>query len=131
MKGNPYSVSEIKNILHLYYNKGMSAKNVSKITGRTTSAIENVVLRHKDMIPDKDYQLSVIMSDKNQKIVNELTDKSKNEQTEPVTTEKVEHTTLTPREMIKALYDLGYRIKNNDLVVLVEKAVNIKDIING
>ena len=38
---------------------------------------------------------------------------------------------FTPREMIKYLYSLGYRIKNNELVVLEERKVNLLDIINN
>lgn len=39
--------------------------------------------------------------------------------------------TMTPREMIKALYDQGYRIENNQLVCYVHTPVNVRDIVNG
>lgn len=35
------------------------------------------------------------------------------------------------REMIKYLYNLGYRIEDNRLVCYVKQTVNVKDIING
>ena len=35
----------------------------------------------------------------------------------------------TPREMIKALYERGYRIRNNELYVIREEKVNLYDII--
>lgn len=38
---------------------------------------------------------------------------------------------FTPRELIKRLHDLGYRIKNNKLVQIREIEVNLKDIINN
>ena len=36
---------------------------------------------------------------------------------------------MSPREMIKALYDMGYRIENNQLVCYVKQRVNLSDII--
>ena len=38
---------------------------------------------------------------------------------------------MSPREMIKKLYDLGYRIENNQLVCYVRQKVNMEDIISG
>lgn len=38
---------------------------------------------------------------------------------------------MTPREMIKALYDMGYRIEGNKLVLVMRKEVKLSDIING
>ena len=38
---------------------------------------------------------------------------------------------LTPRERIKKLYDLGYRIKDNKLVFIQAVEVKLQDIING
>lgn len=36
---------------------------------------------------------------------------------------------MTPRDMIKALYDMGYRIENNQLVCYVKQVVKVSDII--
>lgn len=36
-----------------------------------------------------------------------------------------------PRDIIKHLYKLGYRIENNKLVCMVKQTVNMRDIING
>jgi len=38
---------------------------------------------------------------------------------------------MSPREMIKRLYDMGYRIEDNQLVCYVKKTVKIQDIIMG
>lgn len=38
---------------------------------------------------------------------------------------------MTPREMIKHLYNLGYRIENNQLVCYTKNVVKIQDIIHG
>lgn len=40
-----------------------------------------------------------------------------------------ENTELSPREMIKRLYDMGYRIENNQLVCYQKTVVKIQDII--
>ena len=37
---------------------------------------------------------------------------------------------MSPREMIKALYDMGYRIENNQLVCYVKQTVKMQDIIH-
>ena len=37
---------------------------------------------------------------------------------------------LTPREMIKKLYDMGYRIENNHLVYIQKVVVKMSDILN-
>lgn len=37
---------------------------------------------------------------------------------------------MTPREMIRKLYEMGYRIENNQLVCYVKQKVNMKDIIS-
>ena len=49
----------------------------------------------------------------------------------PVKTNTPIEKEITPREMIKRLYDLGYRIMDNMLVVLVPQPVKLNDIING
>ena len=38
---------------------------------------------------------------------------------------------FTPREIIKHMYKLGYRIENNQHVCIVKQVVNLKDVING
>lgn len=61
--------------------------------------------------------------------------KSKNVLEEPVKKKneqkKMGDFPMTPREMIAALYGLGYRIENNQLVCYQKITVNVKDIIKG
>ena len=38
---------------------------------------------------------------------------------------------MTPREMIKALYDLGYRIEDNELVCYQRQVVKLGDVVNN
>lgn len=42
---------------------------------------------------------------------------------------KLQLSDFEPREMIKYLYNLGYRIKNNKLVFVTEKVVNMKAVL--
>lgn len=62
----------------------------------------------------------------------EILEKSKPEKKESKMVLKTirEKEKLTPREMIKSLYDLGYRIENNQLVCYVRQTVNMKDILS-
>lgn len=45
--------------------------------------------------------------------------------TQPVSQPK----TMSPRDMIKKLYDMGYRIEDNRLVCYVKQTVKLSDII--
>ena len=38
---------------------------------------------------------------------------------------------MTPREMIKKLYDMGYRIENNQLVCITRNVIKLNDILSG
>ena len=51
----------------------------------------------------------------------------------PVTVSPREKTLsdFDPRDMIRHLYNMGYRIENNILVCIVRQKVNIKDILEG
>jgi hypothetical protein len=132
MNGKPYSDDELKTILHLYYNENKLAKDVARVVGRSYKAVQNVVKRYKSMVPEKNYVSKMTIAVDAKKPAVEVVQVE-----EPVTVVKPSskyvtvHTEMSPREMIKHLYSLGYRIKNNELVVLVEQKVNIKDIING
>lgn len=127
MNGRPYSVDELKTILHLYYNKNKTIKQVATATGRSMKAIQNVVHRNKSMVPDKNYVIPIPTKEE----IVDLFEKSSSPVEKKPAVEQPKQIQLSPREMIKHLYSLGYRIKNNELVVLVEQKVNIKDIING
>lgn len=49
----------------------------------------------------------------------------------PLVQRPVSLSDFTPREIIKHMYKLGYRIENNQLVCIVKQVVNLKDVING
>lgn len=131
MNGRPYSEDELKTILHLYYNKNNTLKQVAAATGRSVKAIQNTVHRNKDMVPDKNYVIPILTSVENKGKIESLLARSSSPVEQKPAVEQPKQVQLSPREMIKHLYSLGYRIKNNELVVLVEQKVNIKDIING
>ena len=140
-----YSKSQIREILDMHYNKGMKIKEIAEKIGRTPKAVGNACSRYKDMVPGLKTTTPIQTSKKNQEKIDELLKRS-NEVN--ITAEEMQKTadeaiadfygkqqkpkvTMTPREMIKHLYTLGYRIKDNQLIVLVEQKVNLKDIING
>lgn len=135
MRGPAYTLNEKKAIVHFYYNNGMTAKQIAKITGRTADGISNLVRRYKDLIPPKDYVPTVFTTKENEDKIKELLEKSEESKVSKqhnISEEAKTTPQLSPREMIKHLYSIGYRIKDNGLVVLVEQPVNIKDIIiNG
>ena len=140
-----YTTTEIKNILDMRYNKRMKFDAIAEAIGRTPKSVEDACHRHKNRFPEFKFTAPIRTSKKNQEKIEELLKRS--EEVE-VATEEMQIAadsalenfygkqykptpTMTPREMIKHLYTLGYRIKNNELVVLVEQKVNIKDIIHG
>ena len=140
-----YTTIEIKKILDMRYNKGMKFDAIAEIIGRTSKSVEDACHRHKNRFPEFKSTVPIQTSKKNRQKIEELLKRSEEAD---VATEEMQIAadgalenfygkqykptpTMTPREMIKHLYTLGYRIKNNELVVLVEQRVNIKDIING
>ena len=110
----PYTTTEIADICRLYYEDNMTAKEVAEMTGRSLSAIKQVVMRNRD----KYIEYDELLPTKPAEVVAPPSEPSKPAK-------------MTPREMIKALYDMGYRIENNQLVCYVKQAVKIQDIING
>jgi len=130
MNGKPYSTSEIKNILDMHYNKRMKIKEIAKIVGRTPKSVGNACHRYRDMVPST---TPIQTFKKNEEMIKELLNRPETTVVEekPVVEVKPKSTQMSPREMIKHLYSLGYRIKDNQLIVLVEQKVNLKDIING
>ena len=134
----PYTTDEIKTILDMY-NAGYKYKEISRKTGRSTAALSQLVYMEK-----KNSHYSNFIFSANKKKA-EL--KVGGVKVAEVLAEAVEQPKatgviasgpntgmpvleMTPREMIKKLYDLGYRIENNRLVCYVKQSVNLKDIIN-
>lgn len=102
----PYTAAEIADICNLYYNDEMTAAEIAEITGRTTSAIKQVVMKNRRDEKDAPPKENPVKIHENRE-------------------------QLTPREMIKALYDMGYRIENNQLICYQKQVVKLQDIINN
>ena len=98
---NTYSQEDLERIIDLHENQKLPYREIAKIMGRSHSSIVNFMGRQKG----------------NTSTIKKLSKKSLSD--------------YTPREMIKHLYNLGYRIENNGLVCIQKVSVNIKDIING
>lgn len=101
----PYTTTEVAEILQLY-DAGKTPAEIGEKMGRTRSAI---------------YQMIYNMRKGNNPVP--TPPHSENAPAPKPTS------TMTPREMIKALYDMGYRIENNQLVCYVKQVVKIKDVI--
>lgn len=98
---NTYSQEDLEKIIDLHENKKLNYHQIADIMGRSYSSIVNFLARQKG----------------NTATIKKLSQKSLSD--------------YTPREMIKHLYNLGYRIENNEIVCIQKVKVNIKDIING
>lgn len=93
--------------------RGKSVKEISEALGRTTHAISNALYYYTKL--NKKYVVKVYPSAEARAAGHG-----------PITLEARE---MTPREMIKALYDMGYRIENNQLVYYEKKIVKVGDIV--
>lgn len=158
-KNDIYTEEEIQHIVDLV-KKGYSYRRVSEMTGRTMGGVAQVMYKwrkkgadtpveqkkeEEKMVPLMVGGVKVGEAKVNsvetanhtvepEKFVKKLTKEEKENFTKSIIAPKpvVEKTaTLSPREMIKALYDQGYRIENNSLVCYVRTPVNVKDIIAG
>ena len=98
---NTYSQEDLEKIIDLHKNKKLSYRQIAEIMGRSHSSITNFMARQKG----------------NTFAIQKLSKRSLGD--------------YSSREMIKHLYNLGYRIENNGLVCIQKVTVNIKDIING
>ena len=140
-KHTDYTSDEIRQILDMRFNKKFTAKKIGIILNRTESAVQNVLHRYKckgmynpDTMEDKDSkQVSPAVEtlntpdDTKQRV--EVLLHRPDPEVKPMVIYQQEK--LTAREMIKKLYDMGYRIEDNELVCYVKQNVNVKDIING
>ena len=135
----PYTTDEIKTILDMY-NAGYKYKEISKKTGRSTAALSQLVYMEK-----KNSHYSNFIFSANKKKAELKVGGVKVAEVPESAIEKPNAAgviasgpdsgmpvlEMTPREMIKKLYDLGYRIENNKLVCIQKVVVKLNDIING
>ena len=112
MNGKPYTTSEIKNILDLFYNQKESVKDIAIATDRTEKAIFSAIARYKHMATSVVSEPN--MSKKAKELVDNLLKKdseteSRAEEVAPVKVEPLVRNNyiMAPRDMIKYLYSLG------------------------
>ena len=125
-----FKTTEIEEIKG-YLRDGLTYEEVGALMGRTHKSIENMATRMgwtNGRLGGNQLKSGRLPANRES-----LLDKR-----EPVVEKKeeapVKEKTLKDfpaREMIKYLYNLGYRIEDNKLVCYVKQAVNVKDIING
>ena len=111
----PFTPEENKQIETLF-DEGKTVKQIAEIVGRTAGAVGQQIFRMRKAAKE-----------------NDATPKEETKQigllrTDAPTVKLVE---MSPRQMIKKLYDLGYRIENNQLVCYTKNVVKIQDIIHG
>jgi IS30 family transposase len=99
-----YTVDDIQTISRMN-DEGHSAREIAEVLGRSAASVSVQIAKIR-----KGQRLNIGKAET------------------PVVTKVVE---MTPREMIKRLYNLGYRIENNTLVCYTKQVVKLNDIINA
>ena len=154
-RGKDYTTTELAEIKG-YLNDGRNYEEIAELMGRSKKSIENTVLRQgwtrgrfKDDNPNSQ-QWSKILENQTEPSIRfpEQTSEEPNKTTIVVTDEvkqivsemknaikPVKEKTLddfTPREIIKHMYKIGYRLRDpkNNLYCLQEHVINCLDIIN-
>ena len=138
-----YTKQENEVLLHMR-EQGVPFKQIAEALGRTEAALWMQYKKLKGENAEKKEEKTdlkvggVKVAEVNKSAVQETEtidtpfgkyNVSKEDKKEKVPTVIREKEKLTPREMIKSLYDLGYRIEDNKLVCYVRQQVNIKDIL--
>lgn len=113
----PYTQEELEQMREMR-KQGATYKEIADMFGRTENA---VMVKFSQMgwsvtNPSKAKRLQA----EQQKELTTVPDKL---------VRKLQLSDFEPREMIKYLYNLGYRIKNNKLVFVTEKVVNMKAVL--
>ena len=137
MYNKEYNTKEINQIIFMR-NQGKPWKEISKATGRSVNALSFKwnQLKNKGHVEDLNVggkkvgvTLAYSIEETPKPAVEAKPEPKPEVKQEPQ--QFVQTATMTPREMIKKLYDMGYRIEENKLVCYVKQTVNVKDIING
>ncbi len=129
--GKAYTDVEIAEIKS-YLKDGCNNSEIAELTGRSLKAIQQLVLRMgwtHGRFNEEPKKVEPVPKQKIELVEVNPMPKTMIEDHEP----KMEKTLkdFAPREIIKHLYNLGYRIEDNKLVCIVKQAVNLRDIING
>lgn len=128
-RGKDYTTTELAEIKG-YLKDGCNYAEIAELMGRSKKSIENTVLR-QGWTNGRFKESSDNVAPVWKTTVVETEQELKKTELAPVKEKTLFD--FPPREIIKHLYNLGYRIKGSDwkLVCTVEQTVNLKDIING
>ena len=113
-----------------YLKDGFTYDEIAELMGRTKVSVSNYAKRRGWGIRQNKQKFPTDVQAKIDKVV----EKKEAPTTIVVSPAPVKEKTLKdfqPREMIKYLYDMGYRIEDGKLVCLVKQVVNLKDIVNA
>ena len=131
-RGREITTTELAEI-RSFVKDGCTAAEIGELMGRSKKAVQGIIQRfHLREVAPKPVELP--------ESVKAMLPKEENSVTEPKPAPVIEkevkpkETTLfdfDPRDIIKHLYNLGYRIENNQLVCVIKKTVNIRDIIKN
>ena len=124
-RGKDYTTTELAEIKG-YLKDGCNYAEIGELMGRSRKAIEQLAL-HQGWTRGRFRESSDNVSPVWKTTVAETEVKK----SEPVLVKEKTLFDFTPREIIKHMYNLGYRIEDNKLVCIVKQVVNVKDIING
>ena len=154
MTSSRFTVSEMRTILQMKHN-GNSYAEIAKKVGRSAKSINNFCQRNRlakpraktvnkmlnqgEQIPDVKKNLDKMLAEFDVTVDNEVvgTITPLPVHADPVVTEKpknefIQTKTLddfSSREMIKKLYDRGYRIEDGKLVCYIKKPVQLNEIL--
>ena len=145
-RGKEFTTTEI-NEIRGFLKDGLTYGEVGELMGRSKKSIENLSQRQgwtKGRFKDEPEtnqeppwnEILKAQETKHEEPVLEMkVEEVVEEKPSPVVEVKpVKEKTLndySARELIKNLYDRGYRIENGKLICIVHQVVNIKDIINN
>ena len=128
-----FSADDIKMIFNLRQ-EGRSYKQIAESTGRTVAAItrffqcERMTKKYSARLSEANGGGKVELKVNGVKVGEAPVEMVETSVESKVVRAEKE---MSPREMIKRLYDMGYRIENNQLVCYVRREVKLQDIING
>lgn len=113
-----------------YLKDGFTYDEIAELMGRTKVSVSNYAKRRGWGVKQNKQKFPADV----QKKIDIVVEKKETPTTIVVSPAPVKEKTLkdfSPRELIKHLYNLGYRIENNQLVVIQKVPVKLNDIINA
>lgn len=126
-RGKDYTTTELAEIKG-YLKDGCTHAEIGELMGRSKKAIEQLVL-HQGWTRGRFKESSDNSVPVWKTTIVETQEEFKKNEPAPVKEKTLFD--FQPRDMIRHLYNLGYRIEDNKLVCIVKQVVNVKDIING